>query len=701
MEAMNHPAEEQLVRMLMEEMGDELDMAYKEEFSVTVNRIGTIDCDSVKGCWGSCYGGACYALQTAQRFGWDFHDPKVRYFEESEREKFTNQIKKAAKDEKKSWARVGVMGDPSLSWSNTARVCELIRGAGLAPVVISKHRRIATPKNFQDMIEQGTILHTSICFLDGIVWKRRYEQAMRYAKMGGKSLVRLVTYEAKDSEMAEMKRIIDTCPLPILETPLRLKKTNPLVESGRVLNPNRTIQLTDRVCAAEPPFDCRKCKMQRGVDWRFPKMKKDEVAPDEITKPDRVASMQEAVERGVKPFRFFNQLKGIDGRGGKDSYSVDGLKDTLLIEDYPYAVEQKFGGTRIQIHKQGDTVKVYSMAGDTLTSCVPGIIEDLKGVKHDMVLDAELVGQEGENAQPVAHVFDILYFGSKALHRMTLSVRRKALETLPSNLHHVRVTPARLVDNWNELRRAVAWASASDGSEGVVMKSLVSSYPLTGTTTKWIDFQDDETPYFLTRKAVGLGDMPPMGTSWVPQEARKRIPAKYRYWKHDDQAKAKEIRDALVDAIRNREVTLDAIEDLPDEGYFLLTEICWRGPNRKADGCSRKENVLFLQTGQRRLMMFLDGNPIELPKVAAVIGEAVHKYWAHLSGKVPYQSVLNPTMDTPANQTRLAQGKFIIKEKDATRLRLSFSSDKFKGEFLLRRTRPKTSLWVFERAPDA
>ena len=256
---------------LLDEGNQELDAKgeYLSEFSVAVNGIGTIDCDSVKGCIGNCYAGDCYALRSAQRFGWDFHKPKIRYFKDGERDKFIRQLQKAGKDSGRKFARIGVMGDPSLSWSNTVRVAGIINDAGLVPVVITKWRRIPNDGQLRQLKDLGAIIHSSICVLDGPVVTKRFAQGLRFKRMGGKSLMRLITYETgKKSDGSIQDRFLQTKSLSNLETPLRMAKSNPLVQSGRVLNPNKPVELTKHICG-KGGMDCYKCKEQCGVDWSF------------------------------------------------------------------------------------------------------------------------------------------------------------------------------------------------------------------------------------------------------------------------------------------------------------------------------------------------------------------------------------------------------------------------------------------------
>jgi hypothetical protein len=68
---------------------------------------------------------------------------------------------------------------------------------------------------------------------------------------------------------------------------------------------------------------------------------------------------------------------------------------------------------------------------------------------------------------------------------------------------------------------------------------------------------EDQMPYVLSERAVEKQWIPPYGISALPPEIRKQIPREYQYWKVKDIRKAREIRDKLVEAIKNGEVKIE------------------------------------------------------------------------------------------------------------------------------------------------
>lgn len=817
----------------------------------------------------------------------------------------------------------------------------------------------------------------------------------------------------------------------------------------------------------------------------YPEFQEDADVPDQLPdepkgdvirtgKPEIISMAKESREKGIKPMRFFEMLKGIAGYRKLEKFTPEGVLAVTKPADFPYEVDQKFDGLRLQLHKKGDKVKVLSIDGANHTNRLFFIADELKKLKHDVVLDAEMTGwskgfRKGTHLGRsdvsgflhakarlphhnfFANVFDLLYLDGKDLHDLPLADRRAQLEKLPSS-EHVRVIDMKVARNPKEMLSAIKWASDFPASEGAMIKSLKSTYPLGGLTSKWIKFkieadidaeviavhsvkgskaknylmilrtgkgdpvpvgrtyntniqaevgdilrvafvnmnmytdpktqkvwfnwwsprvielredkdkpdtdatartiheetkgeagekpfprrykellkvdrvnewlmaypnieltdvtlladfskeeledlrnmlpvtfgntatindvfdanpyltpgdedkkwkfvvqnhyrgksvhqdlrmerpsflvgftlnvqkkgkpsEDIDTveqakafsknpdnfknlkrgtpgaqlvvaetkapepfvwlgvegkfdpgeigatkekpgifdigasgevefgtqkpafheywlhdkkgilnyngrlvlrllkniwgpeltgrgkfvwmawftkgqdPYILTKRAVDLGEMPPAGLSWLPRAVRKRVPKEFRYWKQKDKKKAREVRDELSKLVRTRKVKLDfSSQDFPAKGKFTLSKICWRGPIVVRFGCSREEYHVFLEMGERVYDIILNGDPVELAKVSAVIGEPKAKAALTMTGKVPNKTKLNPDLTTPADITILDKGTFERLSLDINKIVADYKGKKLKGERVLQRTRPKTTLWVFKKA---
>jgi len=77
------------------------------------------------------------------------------------------------------------------------------------------------------------------------------------------------------------------------------------------------------------------------------------------------------------------------------------------------AVEWKVDGARIQVHKAGDDIRVYTRALNDVTASVPEIVEALRAVHADeLILDGEAVAL-GADGTPLAFQVTMRRFGRK------------------------------------------------------------------------------------------------------------------------------------------------------------------------------------------------------------------------------------------------------------------------------------------------
>ena len=66
------------------------------------------------------------------------------------------------------------------------------------------------------------------------------------------------------------------------------------------------------------------------------------------------------------------------------------------------ALEYKFDGQRVQVHRSGDEVRIYSRSLKDLTSAVPEIVEAVRALPvRDLILDGEVLSLAPDGrAQP-------------------------------------------------------------------------------------------------------------------------------------------------------------------------------------------------------------------------------------------------------------------------------------------------------------
>lgn len=174
-------------------------------------------------------------------------------------------------------------------------------------------------------------------------------------------------------------------------------------------------------------------------------------------------------------------------------------------------VQYKYDGFRVQIHKDGDSVRMFSRNLEEMTHMFPELIEGtLKQVKaKSVILDSEALAynpeseeflpfqettkrrrkhgiEEAQKALPLkAFVFDILYLNGEQLLDKPLTERMKILdEVLIENDILIRtknqtVTEAKTLQNLLD-------DAISKGLEGLVIKKLQSPYEAGGRNFNWV-----------------------------------------------------------------------------------------------------------------------------------------------------------------------------------------------------------------------
>ncbi len=204
-------------------------------------------------------------------------------------------------------------------------------------------------------------------------------------------------------------------------------------------------------------------------------------------------------------------------KGGKDALSSLGLElnrpirmmlaqvtpslDVALSDIGTAAVEWKFDGARVQIHKQGGNVTLFSRKLENITESLPDIVEAVKNnVSADSaILDGEAVAID-EHGRPrafqetlkrfrrkydiditareiplVLNLFDIMYLNGEDLIELPLVQRREKLKECVANDERIRVDtlyltddPEKILNIYNDALRA--------GHEGVMIKNPDSPY---------------------------------------------------------------------------------------------------------------------------------------------------------------------------------------------------------------------------------
>jgi DNA ligase-1 len=188
--------------------------------------------------------------------------------------------------------------------------------------------------------------------------------------------------------------------------------------------------------------------------------------------------------------------------------------EEALAELGEAALEYKVDGARVQVHRSGDDVQVFSRALNNVTAAVPEIVEAVRALPgRDLILDGEVISLTPKGRPQPFQVtarrfnrkidlarmraelplspfwFDLLYLNGQSLLDEPQSRRFGALAELspaaaliPHTCAADGETAARFVD------QAIA-----QGHEGVMAKSLASPYAAGARGQSWLKIKRPHT----------------------------------------------------------------------------------------------------------------------------------------------------------------------------------------------------------------
>jgi DNA ligase-1 len=180
----------------------------------------------------------------------------------------------------------------------------------------------------------------------------------------------------------------------------------------------------------------------------------------------------------------------------------------------PAAVEWKIDGIRIQVHRQGPVVRVFTRTLDDITARLPEITRAvLASPAEGLVLDGEAIalgpdgraqpfqvtasragtqaapGQEGPDIPLTPFFFDLLHLDRRDLIDEPASVRQALMaEVLPAEFRVPRLVTGEVAEAEAFFADAVA-----RGHEGVVVKSLDAPYAAGRRGGEWIKVKPRHT----------------------------------------------------------------------------------------------------------------------------------------------------------------------------------------------------------------
>ena len=221
--------------------------------------------------------------------------------------------------------------------------------------------------------------------------------------------------------------------------------------------------------------------------------------------------------------RLFHPLKFMLATAAAD------LADIARTMPKEFFVEDKFDGIRAQAHTQAGRVALYTRTLDEVTHRFPELVAPLAALATDAILDGEIVparagailpfaelqkrlgrktiGAELLAAVPVVFiVYDLLYAGGRVLTDVSLTERRRTLESFVPVAEEatVRLTEAKLERQVAALDDEFA-AARLRGNEGLMIKDPRSFYKPGKRGREWLKLKRALATLDVVVTAVEVG----------------------------------------------------------------------------------------------------------------------------------------------------------------------------------------------------
>jgi DNA ligase-1 len=207
--------------------------------------------------------------------------------------------------------------------------------------------------------------------------------------------------------------------------------------------------------------------------------------------------------------------------------TADDVSDALAEHGGKTAFEYKYDGARVQIHKQGGEVRVFSRRLTDVTQSLPEVVEAVKGdIKADeVIVEGEVIAVDA-NGQPIPfqhlmrrfkrvhevrnvaekipvelYLFDVLYLDGESLISLPYVQRRKVLA---ENVSAIPLTRQVVTDKKERAEKFLKDAMDA-GHEGLMAKKLDSPYTPGTRGKRWLKIKPVLEPLDLVITAAEYG----------------------------------------------------------------------------------------------------------------------------------------------------------------------------------------------------
>ena len=203
------------------------------------------------------------------------------------------------------------------------------------------------------------------------------------------------------------------------------------------------------------------------------------------------------------------------------------LTDIARTMPEEFLVEDKFDGIRAQAHVKNGRVAIYSRTMDEITHRFPELVEPLRALPTEVIIDGEIVPASDDAILPFSELqkrlgrktvgtqllktvpvvlvaYDLLYASGKVLIDEPLAERRRIMEELILGRGPLRLSQGKL------FREAVLLDDEFDrargrGNEGLMIKSPASSYKPGRRGREWLKLKRAIATLDVAVTAVEVG----------------------------------------------------------------------------------------------------------------------------------------------------------------------------------------------------
>jgi len=206
---------------------------------------------------------------------------------------------------------------------------------------------------------------------------------------------------------------------------------------------------------------------------------------------------------------------------------ADGVAEALEEHDGKTAFEYKLDGARVQIHKLGDEVRIFSRRLTDVTESLPEIVETTrKNIRaKEVILEGEVIAVDNvglpipfqhlmrrfkrvhavedmtEKIPVKLYLFDVLYLNGESLIPVPYLQRR---QMLAENAGEIPLTKQMVSDNLSEAEHFLKEAIDA-GHEGLMAKKLDSPYTPGTRGKRWLKIKPVLEPLDLVIVAAEYG----------------------------------------------------------------------------------------------------------------------------------------------------------------------------------------------------